>query len=109
VPSAYIAACEAKLRQRRAALVAGADPAVIARWMTETQARRAEAEARLRPVPQRQMMTTDQIAAWIAQIGNIPAALAGAQPEDRADLYSQLGLTMTNDPAASAVQARHAR
>jgi site-specific DNA recombinase len=44
-----IADCDAKLRQHRAALEAGADPAVIARWMTETQARRAEAEARLRP------------------------------------------------------------
>ena len=31
-----IAAGEAKLRQHRAALEAGADPAVIARWMTET-------------------------------------------------------------------------
>lgn len=50
------------------------------------------------------MMTTDQIAARIAQIGDIPAALAGAQPDDRAQLYSQLGLTMTYDPAASAVR-----
>jgi site-specific DNA recombinase len=54
-----IADCDAKLRQHRAALEAGADPAVIARWMTETQARRMEAEARLRPGPQRQVMTTD--------------------------------------------------
>lgn len=44
-----ITACEAKLRLHCAALEAGADPQVIARWMTETQARRAEAEARLRP------------------------------------------------------------
>ena len=66
--------------------------------------RRAEAGARLRPDAQRQVITTDQIAARIAQIGDISAALAGAEPEDRAELYGQLGLTMTDDPAASAVE-----
>jgi hypothetical protein len=79
-------------------LEAGADAAVIARSMSETQARRAEAEARVRPDRQRQVMTTDQIAARIAQIGDIPATLTGAA-EDRAEFYSQLGLTMTYDPA----------
>jgi hypothetical protein len=90
-----IAACDAKLRQHRAAHEAGADPAIIARWITETQARRSEAEARLRPEARRQPMTPDQIAARLAQIGDIPAVLAGAALQDRAELYSQLGLTMT--------------
>jgi site-specific DNA recombinase len=76
-----IADCDAKLRQHRAALEAGADPAVIAGWMTETQARRAEAEARLTPDSRRQAMTSDQIAAGIAEIGEIPSALAAARPE----------------------------
>jgi site-specific DNA recombinase len=99
-----IAACDAKLRQHRAALEAGADPAVIARWMTETQAQRSGAQARLRPGNMRQPMTTGQIAALIAQMGDIPAVLASAAPYDRAELYSQLGLTMTYDPSALKVQ-----
>jgi site-specific DNA recombinase len=99
-----IADCDAKLRQHRAALEAGADPAVIARWMTETQARRAEAEARLRPGTHRQVMTADQIAARVAEIGDIPAALASARPDEKAQLYGELGLTMIYDPSASAVR-----
>jgi site-specific DNA recombinase len=99
-----IADCDAKLRQHRAALEAGADPAVIARWMTETQARRAEAETRLRPGTQRQVMTADHIATRVAEIGDIPAALASARPDEKAQLYSQLGLTMIYHPNASAVR-----
>jgi hypothetical protein len=44
-----IADCDAKLRQHRAALEAGADPVLVTSWMKETQARRALAEARLNP------------------------------------------------------------
>ena len=36
-----ISECHAKLRQHRAALEAGADPALVTSWMKETQARRA--------------------------------------------------------------------
>jgi site-specific DNA recombinase len=39
-----IAACDAKLRQHRAALEAGADPVPVTSWMKETQTRRAIAE-----------------------------------------------------------------
>ena len=39
-----ISECDAKLRQHRAALEAGADPALVTSWMKETQARRALAE-----------------------------------------------------------------
>jgi site-specific DNA recombinase len=49
-----IAACDAKLRQHRAALEAGAEPQIVAAWMTETQARRSGAESRLRLGAQRQ-------------------------------------------------------
>ena len=42
-----IAAGDAKLRQHRAVLRAGADPVIVTGWMKETQARRAVAEARL--------------------------------------------------------------
>jgi hypothetical protein len=39
-----IADCDARLRQHRAALEAGADPKIITSWMAETQLRRAAAE-----------------------------------------------------------------
>jgi site-specific DNA recombinase len=94
----------AKLRQHRAALEAGADPKIVTGWMTETLARRTEAETRLRPGAQRQTMTAEQIADQIAQIDDIPAALASADPKDKAQLYGQLGLTMTYNPDPSVVR-----
>jgi tRNA1(Val) A37 N6-methylase TrmN6 len=40
-----VAEFDAKLRQHRAALEAGADSVLIASWIKETQAKRAAAEA----------------------------------------------------------------
>ncbi|MEO3772166.1 hypothetical protein [Micromonospora sp. B9E7] len=44
---ATIAACDAKLAQYRAALDAGADPALVTGWITQTQAERTRAEVDL--------------------------------------------------------------
>lgn len=62
------------------------------------------AEARMRPGTQRQVMTADKIATRVTEIGDIPAALTSAQPDEKAQLYSELGLTMIYDPAASVVR-----
>ena len=43
-----IGTCDQKLAQYRAALDSGADPAVVGQWITETQARKLAADARLR-------------------------------------------------------------
>jgi hypothetical protein len=43
-----IADCEAKLAIHRAALEAGADPGLVTQWIAETQARKTQAEAKLR-------------------------------------------------------------
>ncbi|MET8355182.1 hypothetical protein ABZU69_36065, partial [Micromonospora sp. NPDC005206] len=42
-----ITECDAKLERYRAALDAGADPAVVTEWISQTQAERARAEADL--------------------------------------------------------------
>lgn len=46
-----IAACDAKLRQHRAALEAGADPVIVTSWIAKVQALRVAAESRLRQAP----------------------------------------------------------
>ncbi|RSS48682.1 hypothetical protein EF902_04680 [Streptomyces sp. WAC05858] len=53
---AVIADCDAKLATHRAALGTGVGPALVTQWISETQARRARAEAELRtgrPTPHR--------------------------------------------------------
>jgi len=63
-----IADCDANLRQHRAALEAGADPAIVTGWMAETQARRTAAETRMRPGPQRQRISREEITRRLAAI-----------------------------------------
>jgi len=80
-----IADCDAKMRQHRAALEAGADPVLVTSWMNETQARRALADARLnKPAVQRRRMTQEEITSLLTGVGEIMAALEGADPADKA-------------------------
>ena len=101
-----IADCDAKLRQHRAALEAGADPVLVTSWMKETQARRALAEARLtRPAGKRQRMTEEEIMSLVTEISRITQALRNADPADKAQVYGRLGLTLTYHPNEKRVVA----
>lgn len=65
-----IADCDAKLRQHRTALEAGADPVLVTSWMKETQARRALAEARpSEPAGQRRRVTQEEITNLVTEAG----------------------------------------
>lgn len=78
-----IAECDAKLRQHRAALEAGADPALITTWMKETQAKRALAEARLQKPGGRRHMTRDEITNLVTALGDMMQVLKDADPADK--------------------------
>jgi site-specific DNA recombinase len=86
-----IGTCDQKLAQYRSALDSGADPAVVGQWITETQARKLAADARLRAAtggtrtgPER--MTKQQIAATISAISDLMHALRHATTEDKAEI-----------------------
>jgi site-specific DNA recombinase len=97
--------CDAKLTRYRAALEAGADPHLVTRWITEVQARRAEALARSHSTPGTPRMSKHDITELIKALGNIPAVLAKAAPHDKAQLYSQLGLHLTYEPVTRLIRA----
>jgi site-specific DNA recombinase len=107
-----VAQLDRKLASYRAALDAGGDPAVVGQWITETQARKLAAQARLhaqagtRPGPAHARMTSDEIAAAVAAIADLMAILRTAEAADKAELYAQLGLQLTYNPAARTVIAR---
>jgi site-specific DNA recombinase len=63
-----IADCDAKMRQHRAALEAGAGPVLVTSWMKETQARRAIAEARLKKAAARRRMTEEEIIGLVTEM-----------------------------------------
>jgi site-specific DNA recombinase len=91
--------CDAKLRQHRAALEAGADPVLVTSWIKETQARRALAEARLKkPARRRRRLTEEEILTLVTELGGIMQALKEADPADKAEVYGRLGVTLIYDP-----------
>ncbi len=100
-----IAECDAKLRQHRAALEAGADPVLVTNWMKETQAKRAAAEARLSK-PTGCRMTRDEIANLVKALGDLMQVLKYAEPADKTEVYGRLGLTLTYHQQDKRVQAQ---
>lgn len=101
-----IAECDAKLRQHHAVLGAGADPVLVTSWMKETQARRALAEARLsKPAERCRRMTQEEITSLVTEVEGIMQALKDADPADKAEVYSRLGVTLTYHPNEKRVAA----
>jgi site-specific DNA recombinase len=104
--SARDADCDAKLRQHRAALEAGADPTIVTGWMAETQARRSAAETRMRPGPQRQRLTREEIMRRLAAMRDVTSVLATAAPTEKTTIYGQLGLSLTYRPDGRRVDVK---
>jgi hypothetical protein len=103
-----IVACDRKLAQHRAALDAGADPATVAGWITETEAARATFIALQRPARQQPQATRDEIAAIVRSLSDLHAVVRDASPADKAEIYKQLGLRLTYQPGQRVVQAQAA-
>ncbi|MDX3229716.1 hypothetical protein [Streptomyces sp. ME19-01-6] len=102
-----IADCDSKLATHRAALESGADPAVVTQWITETQARRARAEAELRASSKTAgaRMSRDEIARLVRSIKDLAAVVRQAEPQDKAEIYRQLGVRLTYDSGKHKVLA----
>ncbi|MGH3340371.1 MAG: hypothetical protein ACRDPL_16300, partial [Propionibacteriaceae bacterium] len=93
-----IAECERKLARHRAALEAGADPALVS-WSREVQQQRTVAEARLANLASRRganrRMSRDDIHAMVDTLGGLLDVLRHADPADKAEVYRELGVRLT--------------
>jgi len=87
--------CDDWLATYRAALEAGADPAMVTRWIAEVTAERTRHEIAVNHVTGKRRLTRDQIAALVDQMAGITDLLRRADPRDRAAVYDQLGLKLT--------------
>jgi hypothetical protein len=98
--------CDGKIERYRAALDAGGDPALIAGWISETSAKRETAAAALRvsAVPP-QRLNENQTAAIVDGLGGLATVLREAEPRDKAELYSRIGLRMTYKLGAKTLKA----
>lgn len=77
---------------------AGADPVLVTSWINETQAKRAAAQARLRKPAERRRMTREAITSLVTALRDVMQVLQDADPADKAEVYSRLGLTLTYHP-----------
>ncbi len=99
-----VAECDAKLDRYRAALEAGADPAVGAGWIAETQAERQRAEQHEQALTTAEVpdsisrITEEEIIAIVEELGDLVTALRDAEPEHQLELYRSLGLRLTYYP-----------
>ncbi len=101
-----IAECARKLAQYRAALDAGASPATVATWIAETEAEKASyALAMRRTATRRPRMTEAEIKAIVDKFADIAAVLHDADPDDKAEVFRQLGLRLTYHPGRQLVEA----
>nr|AGS49534.1 recombinase [uncultured bacterium esnapd8] len=106
-----VAECDAKLARNRAALEAGADPAVVAGWIAETQAERQRAERHPHTPAEKKAGSTpprfneEQIIAIVEELGDLVHALRDAEPEHKLEVYRSLGLHLSHDPETQTVRA----
>jgi hypothetical protein len=101
-----VAECDAKLAQYRAALDAGGDPAVIVGWIKETTAVRTATQAMLNAKPRAsERMSEEQISLIIKGLGGLLGLLRQADPRDKAEIYSRLGLQLTYKPGSETLIA----
>jgi site-specific DNA recombinase len=103
--SRAIADCDAKLAHYREALEAGADATLVAAWTAEVQAHKAQALAARRTKHGQPRMTKDEIRTLVGALGNISTVLASADPEDKAEVYRQLGTKLIYEPNKRLVRA----
>jgi site-specific DNA recombinase len=101
-----IAACDAKLAQYRAALDAGASPVTVAVWIAETEAERASYALAMRRNTARPRMSEAEIKAIVDKLADIARVLQDADPDDRAEIFRQMGLKLICHPGRQLVEAR---
>ena len=90
--------CADRLGKYRAALDSGADPEIVAGWMAEVKAERLRAEAELAKAAPSEPLSTEAVRAMIEQLGDMGKVLAEADPADKAEVYSALGIEIEYRP-----------
>lgn len=92
-----LADCDDRLAKYRTALDSGADPVVVAGWISEVTGERLVAEAQLATVNS-ETVSEEDVRRLIEELGDMTLALAEATAQEKADIYSALGLSITYYP-----------
>ncbi len=104
-----LAHIEKVLAGHRAALEAGADPQIVAEWISETAAQRSRLRTELAALEKgyadRAYLSKAQIAELIDGLGGWITVLRRAEPGEKLEVYRRLGLKLTFDHVTRTVVA----
>lgn len=100
-----LAQADRNLKQYRAALDAGANPAEVTKWINDAEHERTRLQPELHILPREQTLAYDQITDMLTHASDLTKAISAADPHDKADLYQQLGLKMTYHPQKQLIEA----
>ncbi|MFC5814148.1 recombinase family protein [Nonomuraea harbinensis] len=95
--------CDRRMARYRTTLDAGGDPQEIGRWMAETRAERLKAEGSLRAINRRRETTEKEVMELIPRLAEMTDVLEDADPAERNDLYTQMGLHLVYKPSERVV------
>ena len=101
--------CDRRLGQYQAVLDEGADAKVVARWMAQVHRERANLQTQLGHNIPGGKLTSSQVRALVDALRDIVTVLAEADPQDKADLYGELGVNLTYHPEGRVSVAMHPR
>ena len=101
--------CDRKIEGYRTLLDQDGDVAIAAKWITEVHRERRTLEAQLDYQIPSGKMTADQVKALVAALRDIVDVLTDAEPADKAELYNELGVTLTYNPDGSVAVKAHPR
>ncbi len=102
-----IAECDRKLAQYRAALDAGGNSVTVAAWIAEIEAEKGRYQIAARPAGTRhRRMSEAEIKAIVDRLAGLVRVLADADPNDKSEIFRQLGLRLTYHPGRQIVEAQ---
>lgn len=85
----------------------GASPATVAAWIADTEAEKAGYLAAKGPSSTRRRRMSDaEIKAIVERLADLARVLADADPNDKSEIFRQLGLRLTYHPGRGIVEAQ---
>ncbi len=96
-----IADCDRKIRNYRQLLDDEDSVTLAAQWIAETQRERRAIERQLGQHLPGGELTAREVKALVDALRDIVGVLAAADPEDKSELYAQLGVSLSYDPAGN--------
>ena len=97
---AKVADCDSRLGRLLESLEHGIDPEVVAPRIQELQRERERLQAQVRHQRQTRPMTAREIGQWADQLGGLVTILGRAEPEQRAEIYADLGVRLSYHPGS---------